>query len=238
MRRIICLIAMATLPLAAARPADAQSRGSPRHIPSHAFQLRLGYFVPQGGGEFWEDVDQRFEIDSSRFNGGTWGLSFVGGVSRYVEVGINADWYERTVTSEDPVFIDVDGFPIVHDTTFRQVPVGVDLRIVPTGRKPGRPVFYLGAGGGVAFWEYEEIGDFVDEVDPALPVYFETFRDSGQSLEGRLLAGLEFPLSPAFNMTFEGRYTFGETELEGDFAGLGTIDRGGLWFFAGASFRF
>jgi hypothetical protein len=99
-------------------------------------------------------------------------------------------------------------------------------------------VFYLGLGGGVNIWQYEEVGDFVDEADPLLPVYFGTFRDNGQSLEGRVLAGVEFPISPAFNMTFEGRYTFGETELTGDLAGLGTIDRGVLWVFAGASFRF
>jgi hypothetical protein len=237
MRSGICLITL-TIATLAGLPASAQAGDRYGRLPTHAFQVRLGYFASQGGGTLWEDLDQRFDVGAGDFNGGAWGLSFVGGLSQYLEVGVNVDWYRQTVTSADPLFIDTDGFAIVHDTTFRQVPVGVDLRLVPTGRRPGRPVFYLGLGGGVNFWEYEEIGDFVDEGDPLLPIYFGAFRDNGQSLEGRLLAGLEFPISPAFNVTFEGRYTFGETELEGDLAGLGTIDRGGLWIFAGASFRF
>lgn len=210
----------------------------PPRLPENAFQVRLGVFAPDGGGTLWDDLDQRFALGPSDFNGGAWGLSFVGGINEHFEVGLNADWYGRTVTTADPLYVDTDGFPIVHDTTFRQFPVGVDLRLVPTGRRPGKPVVFVGAGGGLSFWEYREVGDFVDESDPLLPVYFGEFHDSGQSLEGRLLAGIEFPITPAFNLTFEGRYSFGETELEGDLAGLGTIDRGGLWVFAGAGFRF
>jgi hypothetical protein len=237
MRNGIGLITL-TIATLTALPASARSGEQYRHVPTHAFQVRLGYFAPQGGGDLWEGLDQRFDLNASDFNGGLWGLSFVGGISQQFELGVHVDWYRHTVTSADPLFVDTDGFGIVHDTTFRQLPLGVDLRLLPTGRRPGKPVFYLGLGLGVNIWQYEEVGDFVDEADPLLPVYFGTFRDNGQSLEGRVLAGVEFPISPAFNMTFEGRYTFGETELKGDLAGLGTIDRGGLWVFAGASFRF
>ncbi len=209
------------------------------HPPNNAFQVRLGYFLPDGGGTLWDDVEDRFTLGVDDFNAGVWGLSFVSALNNHVELGVNADWYQRTVRSEERDYIDQDGFPIVHDTTLRQVPLAVDLRLLPGGRYRAhrggalaKPVFYLGAGVGVNIWEYEEVGDFVDEGDPALPIYFGAFKESGESLEARVLAGLEFPVSRSFNLTFEGRYTFAETDSPD------SIDRGGAWMFAGASFRF
>jgi hypothetical protein len=209
-----------------------------QRVPDNAIQLRLGYFAPSGGGTLWEDVEQRFTLSGEDFDGGAWGLSFVGGINRHFEVGVNADWYQQTVRAEDRDFVDQFGFPIVHDTTLSQFPLAVDLRLVPFGRRPGKPVFYVGAGAGVNFWRYREAGDFVDEGDPDLPIFYGVFEERGQSLESRLLAGLEFPLTRAFNLTFEGRYSFAESDLDAGWAGSPTIDRGGAWMFVGASLRF
>jgi hypothetical protein len=209
----------------------ARAQGPPPPFPKNAFQLRLGYFAPQGGGASWDSLDERYGLSASDFGGGAWGLGFLGGVSPYLEVGINVDWYQSTVSSADPYYVDEYGYPILHDTTVRQAPLGVDLRLLPGGRRPGRPVFYLGAGAGIDFWEYQEVGDFVDEYDPTLPIYFGSFGESGQSLEGRVLAGLEFPVSPWVNLTFDGRYTFSDDDPA-------TVERDGLWMFAGVAFRF
>jgi hypothetical protein len=238
MKRSIVWMAAALATLAGtATPADA---ADPRYYPApaNAFQLRMGYHAPSDGGTFWQDVEDRFTLQASDFNGLAWGASFIGGLSPYVEFGVTADWYEETVTAGERYYIDTDGFPILHDTTLSQFPLGVDLRFIPGGRKVGKPVFFLGAGAGLNFWEYHEIGDFVDEGDPALPVYFGDFHASGETLEGRVLAGLEIPVSPAFNLSFEGRYSFGESDLEDDFEGFGTIEPGGMFFFVGGSFRF
>jgi len=99
-------------------------------------------------------------------------------------------------------------------------------------------VLYIGAGAGLNFWEYSEVGSFVDEGDPMLRVIEGAFVASGETLEGRVLAGLEIPVSPAFNLSFEGRYSFAEDDLEGDFSGFGTLSPGGGFMFIGASFRF
>jgi len=78
----------------------------------------------------------------------------------------------------------------------------------------------------------------VDAGDPTLPIYYGTFKESGEALEARVLAGLEIPLSPGFNLLFEGRYSWAEGDLNRDLADLETIDLGGAWGFVGASFRF
>ena len=212
----------------------AAQAGQPYRGPQNAFQLRMGYHLPSGGGTLWDDVEERFTLDSSDFDDFAWGVSFVGSISPQVEVGFHVDWYEETVRSQERDYVDTDGFPILHDTTFSEVPIGVDLRFVPGGRRPGKVVFYFGVGACLNLWDYDEYGDFVNEDDPQLPIYYGEFEASGESLEGRVLAGLEFPVSPAFNVIFEGRYTFADE----DQSWLGTVETGGTWLFAGTSFRF
>ena len=53
-----------------------------------------------------------------------------------------------------------------------------------------------------------------------------------------MLAGLELPVSPGFNLLIEGRYSWAQGELDRDLIGLESIDLGGAWGFVGASFRF
>jgi len=228
----------------AATPAAAQT--IPEGAPRHSFQLRFGYFFPQAEGTLWDDVGDRFTLAPDDFNGPVWGLSFVTAVNNHFEIGVHGDWYDKTVLAEERHFVDEFGYAIVHDTTLRERPFAVDLRLIPGGRyrggSPGRssmkPVFYVGAGVGVNIWEYEETGDFVDVGDPTLPIYFASFQESGEALEARVLAGLELPVSPGFNLLVEGRYSWAYGELNRDLIDLERIDLGGAWGFVGASFRF
>jgi hypothetical protein len=224
----------------------ASERRFSQRMPQHAFQVRFGYFFPEGGGTLWDDVGNRFTLGPEEFNGPTWGLSFVTAVNANFEIGIHGDWYDRTVRSEERAFLDELGYPIEHDTTFSERPFAVDLRLVPGGRyrSAGRggsslkPVFYLGAGVGINLWEYEETGEFVDATDPTLPIYYGSFKESGEALEARVLAGLELPVSPGFNVLVEGRYSWSQDDLSRDLVDLGEIELGGAWGFVGASFRF
>ena len=70
------------------------------------------------------------------------------------------------------------------------------------------------------------------------PIFPGRFKDSGAAFETHLLAGVELPLSPNFNLVLEGRYSWSETTMGDDFAGFGDIDMGGLWINVGGSFRF
>ena len=61
---------------------------------------------------------------------------------------------------------------------------------------------------GVNFFEYEEIGDFIDFslVDPE--VVFDQFSDSGASFMTHVLAGVELPMSPDWGIVFDVDLTF------------------------------
>lgn len=210
-----------------------------------AFQLRLGGVFPRGDGVFWKDVEDTFSLSVSDLNGAIVGTSFIGSFTNHLEVGFNLDVYSATAVSSVRGWVDGDGFPIEHDTSLTLAPVTVDLRIVPAGRykirgpqgrRVRQPVFYLGGGVGFQYWEYEEVGDFVDFTDQS--IFYDRFVDSGWAFEAHALAGLELPFGRTWSLMFEGRYSWSEATPGGPFEGLGDLDLGGFAAYVGASWRF
>ena len=168
-------------------------------------------------------------------------------VNNHFEVGFNLDYYEQDVRSAYQGIVDSQGFAILHDSRLQLVPATVDFRLLPAGRhairgREGRqvlhPVPYFGAGLGFNFWEYEEVGDFVDFSDPLLPIFPDRFLESGTTFEAHALAGLELPVGPAWSVLLEGRYSWSDVTPNGDFAGLGSLELDGLSAYVGFAFHF
>ncbi len=233
-----------------AAPAPAQAAGPPAPRES-AVQLRLGIFMPAGDSDFWDDTGDVFTLDISDFDDFTAGFSYVHPSSNHVEIGVNFDLYGGNSSSVYRDFVDEDGFTIPHDTDLSLLPLTVDVRLIPGGRyrvRPGgryvlKPVFYIGAGLGVTFWEYEEEGFFLDFTDyPEDPpvVFYDRFVDDGAAFEVHALAGVEIPIGRRTNLLFEGRFSVSEDDLGGDFAGLPAteLDLSGTSIAGGLSFRF
>ena len=241
------------LTLLASTASVATAHPRPPGPPESALQGRLGYFFLDDGDHdgdddgFWKDTESVFTLDASDFEDFSLGFSYVHSVRNKLEVGFNVDIFEKTVRSEYRDFVDQGDLPILHDSSLSLIPMTVDLRFLPIGRyrvRPGgrhivQPTFYLGAGAGLVFWDYEEVGDFLDfTFDP--PVIFgDRFTDDGVALEVHGLAGVEIPVGPRINLLFEGRASFAEDKLGGDFSDLAERDirLGGLAIYGGFSFR-
>ena len=154
-------IAAAVLPIliGAAGAAFAQP------VPNNAFQLRFGGFFPAGGGEVWDENEEVFTLRASDFDGFFWGFGFEHGLSNNLEVSFNIDFYGETVRSAYSVTSSIKTVGRSCTTPrLSETPVYVDVRYIPTGRykirgPTGRrvlkPVFFVGAGLGANFWEYE-----------------------------------------------------------------------------------
>jgi hypothetical protein len=138
--------------------AQAQSGGR-----DNAMQFRLGWMSLEGGGQFWDESQEVFDLKLSGFDEFLWGMSYVRSLSNRLEIGVNVDFYQETVGSSYKDFLDSNLRPIFHDSELEMVPLTVDIRFFPTGRHRLRgqgqrvlkPAFYLGAGIGVNFWEYD-----------------------------------------------------------------------------------
>ena len=242
MRRRLVVAACITVACLAAGSASAAPPGS-----SGAFTFRLGGFFPSGDSEFWRINEAAFTLDHSDFDGIIGGIGYTGSVNNYFEVGANLDFYSEVVRSADRNFSDTLGNPILHDTRLYEAPLTLDFKFLPTGRYARRgaggnryvrhPVPYIGAGVGGVYWQYEEQGDFVAS---DLSIVYDRFVDSGFAWEQHVLAGVEFPVSPNWGITLEGRYAWCDTSVGGAFSTLnpGRLELGGASFFVGGALRF
>jgi len=215
--------------------------GGRRQADDQSLQVRLGAFFVEGESDFWDDNASVFTLEPSDFDDMMLGLTYSHSFNRFFELDLNTDFFDRTVVSEYNDFVDGLGFPILHDSSLELVPVTVGVRFLPFGRAQAgkrKPVLFIGAGGGVNFWHYEEIGDFIDFADPNSPIVFGVFSERGEAFVGYATAGLELPVSRGFNVGFEARWFDSDDDLSGDFAGLGEIDLSGFSASVSANWRF
>jgi opacity protein-like surface antigen len=237
----VAALAATLVSLAASRPAQAE--------PGYggAFNFHMGGFFPSGDSAFWEVNEDAFTLDESDFNGFILGASYVAPISNFVEFGMGVDFYYESVRAADRNFTDQFGDPILHDTRLSIIPLTADLRLLPAGRfkRTGadgrrlvrRPVPYVGGGIGMDYWTYEEEGDFVAS---DLSIVYDRLKDSGVAFETHVFAGIEFPLSPAWNLTFEARHSWADDTPGGafEFVNPNELDLGGTSVVVGGSWRF
>lgn len=244
-----CAAICTTLAVLLVVPSAAMAQLGPPGPPKNAFQVRFGHFwLDPGDAGFWADTESVFTLDSSDFRGFSFGGTFVHSIRNRFELGFNLDLFDETVRSAYQDFVDQNGRSILHDSQLSLIPLTVDVRFFPLGRYRVRPggrnivqtTFYLGLGGGLIFWEYEERGDFLDFTFDPPEIFGARFKDDGTALEAHGLVGVEIPMSPSTYLMFESRYSFAEDKLGGDFSDLPErdIDLGGLSVYGGFSFRF
>lgn len=165
-------------------------------------------------------------FDVSDFNGGTIGGEFLVGAGRFLEVGVGAGYYQRTVPSVYLDFVNVSGREIEQDTELQVVPISATARLFPLGRDQGvQP--YVGGGIALLNWKYTESGEFVD-FNNGNEVFRDTFTDKGNVTAPVVLGGVRFALSDAVLLGGEFRYQAGKADLDPSLGFAGDrLDLGG-----------
>ena len=219
---------------AAAQPPDGRYG---HYGPQQSFRFRLGLNTPSGDSDFFDDTFQDFTGDIDDFEDLVGGVDYVYYMHRHVGLMLSGDYFEAQQDQSYRDFVDNSGNRISHTTTLEISPLtaGVVVRLVPEGL-PVVP--YVGAGGGLYVWRYEESGDFIDFGGSTLPVFTDTLEDEGNVLGYYVLAGIEVPISSYFSIIAEGRWDRADDELSGDFEGLGTLDLSGRRVMGGLAWRF
>ncbi len=233
--------ALFVLLAAAALPAEAQpqpyGRGYERYGNQQSVRLRLGLFTPEGDSDFFDETADDFTGEAEDFEDIVAGVDYVFGLHRHVGLMLSADYFEGQQDQSYRNFEDNQGNRISHTTTLEISPItaGIVVRLAPE-QSPVMP--YVGAGGGLYVWRYEESGDFIDFGGVTLPVFTDTLEDDGAALGYYVMAGIDVPLSPYFSLFAEGRWDVADDDLGGDFAELGTLDLSGRRVMGGIAWRF
>jgi hypothetical protein len=207
MRRALAGLALAVM---GALPGTATAGG---------LDVRLGAFFPNEESNLFVDDRILYTVDKGDWSSFTGGIEYNARVAPHIELGIHVDGYGETLHTSYRSFVDTDGREIFQTLKLQTVPAGMTLRFIAGGRH-SRIQPYLGVGGGLIYYEYEEFGDFIDFDDPAMQVIPDAFISDGITGFGHATGGLRVRLNHDFSLVGEGRYQFAsKAEMEEDFRG-------------------
>lgn len=179
--------------------------------------LRVGAFLPAANSNLFDDDQSLYFVRRSDFNGFTGGGEYNTVIARNVELAFHVDGYGRSIDTSYRDYTRPDGSEIYQTLHLEIVPFGVSIRLVPTSKRT-QLAPYLAAGPDLFYWKYEEYGDFIDFVDPTLPIYSDHFVSDGVTFGGHVAAGLRYYVNRDFAVVVEGRYQFAKADMGGDFS--------------------
>jgi hypothetical protein len=217
------------------------------------FDARIGGFLPRARDcgipsnqraeyTLFQDDCELYFVKPSDFDGVYGGIEFNQVLNSYVEIGVSYDYYSRTTDTSYRDYTHPDGGEIQQSLRLRVSPLGLTVRLMPTGKK-AKVAPYIGGGIDALFYKYEEYGDFIDFYDPDLAITGDHFVTDSTAFGYHALGGLRVYLNRDFAIVGEGRYQWGKDDMRDDFAPndpalVNTIDLSGWTFTVGVHVRF
>ena len=232
------IVAVVLLLLAAA-PAAAQRHGRYRggDPADHALRLRVGGFVPDGDSSYWDEKALDFTGGAEDMDDLSFGLDYRLDVTPHFSLLFGGTAFTGETDQHYIDFTDEFGDDIEHTTSLDITSLTLGATFHFAGPEAViRP--YVGAGGGLYSYSFEESGDFIDFNPPPEEIFSGTFIAEGETFGYYLLAGLEVPVSRSVALFAEGRWQRAEDELGDDFEGFGDLDLSGRDISAGLTWRF
>lgn len=246
LQRTASLALGALLALGAAAPLHAQ-RGGNGYLfgePEARLTLRGGYGGATAGSDVFAQSIDMLTINKSDFSGLTIGAEAGVALSSRFELSLDASFSHAGKGSEFRHFVDNKDQPIQQRTKFDRVPLTANLRFYLTepGRSigklawiPSKFVPWIGAGGGMMYYHFSQVGDFVDfRNGNVFPSRLESADWTGM-VQG--MGGADFTLSPHLALRADARYLWAKAPLGQSFSGFDRIDLSGVQGTLGLTYR-
>jgi hypothetical protein len=214
--------------------------------PNATLTFNFGYGIPNAGSDIFREVEEVFTLGKGDFRAPVFGggLSFF--LNDRMDLAFEVSYTGSSTWSEYVDWVDNNDLPIEQKTKFKRVPVTGSFRyfLKDRGRKIGNFSWiptawapYIGAGGGGIYYQFAQIGDFVDFVDYS--VFQSHTVSDGWSWVGHVFGGLQWTLSPQWVLTAEGRYSMADADLDRNaYKGYEPIDLSGFQGTLGFGVRF
>ena len=231
------LVASALFVAAAALPARAQATGNGYMFgaPDARFSIHAGYSRAGAGGDLFDETTTNLSLNKSDFSGPSIGGELALTLSPRLDLALQVDYAGIAKGSDYRKFFDNNQRPIEQTTTFRRVPITANLRayLVPRGREigklawiPASVVPWVGAGGGLMWYQYKQEGDFIDFSN--MNVYRDYLHSDGWTPTLQGMGGVDVNLSTRLAFTADLRYNWARANLSSDFVGYNKIDLSGV----------
>jgi opacity protein-like surface antigen len=250
----VCLLIVAAPPAAAdegqpgAPGPGAQPRGAPDFLfsePNGSIGLRGSWVFARAGSDLFDFVQDQLTIDKGDFRGPGFALDVGIIITPRIEAVFGVEMSRASIGSEYRQFVDNNRLPIEQTTKLSEANLSGSVRfaLTPRGRRvsrfawvPNRFTPYVGAGAGYLWYEFEQVGDFVDFVD--LSVFADHFQSSGWTPSAHVFGGLDITVYRRLLFSVEGRYLWAAGELGTDFIDFDPIDMAGARITAGINLLF
>ena len=222
--------------------------------PVAALGVRVGPMMYSGRGDVFDFITDSLTLDRSDFRAPTFGAELVLMPSSRVDFVLGFMWSQTEANSEYVNWVEepqngdpndpTDDLPIKQTTRMRTFPVTATLRylLLPRGRRisqlawlPRRTIPYVGAGGGVTWFLFEQHGDFVDVRDNS--IFTDDLETSGEQATFHGLVGVDHWFTSRLGLNAEARYTYGSAQPNRSFEVYDNLDVGGFQATLGLSFR-
>lgn len=233
--------------LVAGRPAAAQDApdGFLLKHPVGAIAIRGGLSSATARGDLFAFVTKELTLDRRDFRAAA--LAVDAGAAISSRLAWTAGFaFGRTATpSEFRDWLDNRRLPIEQTTSLERMGFTGSLRayLVDPGRGIGRFAWiparyapYVGAGGGLMRYSFDQKGDFIDY--ETLNVFYDAYHSGGIRPMAQAFAGLDVSLSPRLLFTSEARYEWARGPLSADFRGFDPIDLSGVSLTTGIAIRY
>ena len=240
---LLAIPAFAQQEPAAASPTLVQVPSSPDFMlgrPRAAIGMRGNWHMASAGSDIFDFVTDQLTLEKSSFNTGSFAVEFAANLTPRVDLVAGMDLNRTRQPSQYRDFIDNRGQEIEQTTTLNQLNFTGSLKfaLLPKGRNisrlawiPRTVVPYVGAGGGIGSYRFEQFGDFVDFQDNR--IFSDVFQSKGWAPIAHVFGGTDVQVFSRMLVSFEGRYSWSRAALDQDFVDFDPIDLGGLKFGVG-----
>lgn len=234
----------------AQQPAPASDPGTPDFLfarPDASIAVRGNWVFARAGSDLFDFVQRELTIDEGDFNTAAFATDLGIVLTPRADVVVGFEVNRASVASEYRRFVDNNRLPIQQTTSLTEANLSGSLRfaLTPRGHEISRLVWvprmvvpYVGAGAGMLWYQFRQVGDFVDALDPRLAVFSDQFQARGWTPSAHVFGGVDVKLYRRWFLTLDGRYLWAAGELGRDFENFDPIDLAGLRFGAGLNVLF
>lgn len=247
-------LALALVPLlSVAAPALGQRPDFLFDQPRGTVWLFGGWSMPNEGSDLFDFAREELTVQRGDFAGPLIGIEAAYRLTDRLDVALGVEGSRAERQSEAREWEGTDDLPVAQTNSFSVSRAAASARfyLLERGRTvgshawiPGRWAPFAGGGGGVAWYSFEQHGEFVDyeTYDPitdTAEIFTDRFRTTGAGAAWHALAGLEISLNRKLVLRGEYRYYWGTAPVDArEFAGFDPIDLAGHRTTIGIAARF